>query len=46
MPKTIPIRVYESEWEWLMNHRTSKEKSIPEVIRGLIRFKEELDAQR
>ncbi|CAG0967714.1 hypothetical protein METP3_01245 [Methanosarcinales archaeon] len=44
MSKTIPVRIYESDWEWLMNHRTSKEKSIPEVIRGLIRSKEKSDS--
>jgi hypothetical protein len=46
MPKTIPVRIYESDWEWLMNHRNSKEKSIPEVISGLIRFKKESDVQK
>jgi hypothetical protein len=43
MSKTITVRIYESDREWLMNHRTSKEKSIPEVIRGLILFKEQLE---
>lgn len=46
MPKTIPIRIYESDWEWLMNHRTSKDKTIPEVVRSLILFKEESHALR
>lgn len=46
MSKTIPIRIYESDWEWLMNHRTYKEKSIPEVISSLIRFKEDSDSKK
>ena len=34
MTKTIPIRVLESDWEWLMNNRGLG--NIPEKIHELI----------
>jgi succinate dehydrogenase flavin-adding protein (antitoxin of CptAB toxin-antitoxin module) len=34
------IRLDDDIYTWLFNHRTTKEKTMSEVIRGLIAFKE------
>jgi len=34
------IRLDDDVHAWLFNHRTTKEKSISDVVRGLITFKE------
>lgn len=34
------IRLDDDIYTWLFNHRTTKEKTMSEVIRGLITFKE------
>jgi predicted CopG family antitoxin len=35
------IRLNDDIYTWLFDHRTTKEKTMSEVIRGLIVFKEE-----
>ncbi len=38
------IRLDDDVYTWIFDHRTTKEKTMSEVIRGLIAYKEESES--